>query len=178
MFCRRCGTQNEDNAKRCVRCGDPLIPAPEQQPGQPFGQQPGPLTQPPGQPLTQQPGQPSGQYNQQPGQYPNQQPGQYPGQYPGQRPYQRPAAPPPNVPNHLAESIVVTLFCCLITGIVAIIYSTQVNSKLQQGDYAGAVDSSNKAKTWSWVSFGLGLVGIVIRIILMAAKGAVPRPGY
>lgn len=40
--------------------------------------------------------------------------------------------------NYLALSIVTTLFCCQILGIVALIYAAQVNSKFIAGDYAGA----------------------------------------
>jgi len=78
-------------------------------------------------------------------------------------------APTQTVPNYLVHSILVTLFCCLPFGIVAIIYASQVNSKLIAGDYAGAVQASNNAKTWCWVSFGLGLVGVIIWLILIFA---------
>ena len=68
----------------------------------------------------------------------------------------------PSVPNHLVFSILVTIFCCVPFGIVSIVYAAQVNGKLAAGDYAGAVDASNKAKTWCWVSFGIGLaVGLM-----------------
>ena len=46
--------------------------------------------------------------------------------------------PPPKVPNYLFHSIVVTLCCCLPLGIVALIFSAQVNTKLAAGDVAGA----------------------------------------
>lgn len=61
------------------------------------------------------------------------------------------------VPNYLVQSILVTIFCCLPFGIPAIIFAAQVNGKLAAGDYAGAVDASNKAKMWCWISFGVGL---------------------
>jgi hypothetical protein len=78
---------------------------------------------------------------------------------------------PPSINNYLAPAILCTLFCCLPFGIVAIVNAAQVNSKLSAGDYEGAEASANQAKTWCWVSFGLGLVGVLIyaAILLMGA---------
>ena len=61
------------------------------------------------------------------------------------------------VSNYLVFAILTTVFCCLPTGIPAIIYASQVNTKLQLGDIAGAQAASNNAKMWCWISFGLGL---------------------
>src|SRR4051812_32519664 len=73
------------------------------------------------------------------------------------------------VPNHLVFAILTTVLCCLPTGIAAIIYSAQVNAKLQAGDFAGAQTASNNAKIWCWVSFGVGFVGILFWILAIAA---------
>ena len=85
--------------------------------------------------------------------------------------------PPPYtgepIPNYLWQSIVCTvlgLMCCLSLpfGIVAIVFSTQVNSKLAYGDIAGAKDSSNKAKIFCWISIGIfGVVGIVYMLFVI-----------
>jgi hypothetical protein len=75
------------------------------------------------------------------------------------------------VPNHLVWAILATLFCCLPLGIVAIIFAAQVNTKLQAGDYAGAVDSSNKAKMWSWIAFASGFVVILLYVIFAVVLG-------
>ena len=56
------------------------------------------------------------------------------------------AARPPD--NHLVAAILTTLFCCLPFGIVSIVKSSQVNSKWQAGDYQGAIEASEEAKTW------------------------------
>jgi hypothetical protein len=63
-----------------------------------------------------------------------------------------------NVPNHLVFAILVTVLCCLPTGIAAIVYAAQVNGKLQAGDIAGAQEASKNAKMWCWISVGAGLV--------------------
>lgn len=73
------------------------------------------------------------------------------------------------IPNYLWQSIVVTLCCCLPLGIVSIIFAAQVNSKLAQGDIAGARDASQKAKMFALIGFGVGLVGIVLAMIFNGA---------
>jgi hypothetical protein len=75
-----------------------------------------------------------------------------------------PGGQPP--PNFLVPAILVTIFCCLPGGIVAIIFATQVNNKYQAGDIAGAEEASKKAKMWAMISAGVGVVGIVLIIIL------------
>ena len=64
--------------------------------------------------------------------------------------------------NFLVPAILATIFCCLPAGIASIVFAAQVNGKWQAGDAAGAQDSARKARLWFWISFGLGLVGIVI----------------
>jgi hypothetical protein len=62
------------------------------------------------------------------------------------------------VPNYLVFAILVTVFCCLPSGIAAIIYAAQVNTKLQAGDVAGAQLASKNAKMWVLISVGAGLL--------------------
>ena len=75
--------------------------------------------------------------------------------------------PAQHVANHLVFAILATIFCCMPFGIPAIVYAAQVNGKLGAGDYAGAVDSSKKAGMWCWISFGLGLVGTILYVLLV-----------
>ena len=109
MYCRKCGTQNDDNAYRCIKCGEIL---------------------------------------------------QHAGGDGGTPPLQR-------IPNYLAQSILVTLFCCLPLGIPAIVFSAQVNGKIQAGDIQGAMESSRKAKMWGWWSFGIGIVATIVYVLVM-----------
>ena len=82
-----------------------------------------------------------------------------------------------NVPTYLAQAILVTLFCCLPAGIVAIVYAAQVSSKLGSGDYYGAVAASRNAKTWTWVSFGVGIaVAVVYFAFFAVALGSRSNP--
>lgn len=72
------------------------------------------------------------------------------------------------VPNYLVQSILVTLCCCLIPGIVAVVYAAQVNALLRAGDFENARRCSRLAYIWSWVGFGLGLAfGIVYLALLL-----------
>ena len=80
-------------------------------------------------------------------------------------------APMEKINNYLVPAILATLFCCLPTGIVAIIMAAQVNSKLAQGDVAGAKQSAKNAKTWTFVSVGLGLLAIILWVVLVVFLG-------
>ena len=76
---------------------------------------------------------------------------------------------PAAIPNYLVWAILVTIFCFLPTGIVAIVFASQVDSKLAAGDRAGALDSSNKARMWVIISAVAGIaLGIVLAIVFAA----------
>jgi hypothetical protein len=74
--------------------------------------------------------------------------------------------PGQTVPNYLVFAILATACCCLPAGIPAIVYASQVNSKLQTGDLAGAQAASNNAKMWCWISLGLGLAVIALSVMV------------
>jgi hypothetical protein len=76
------------------------------------------------------------------------------------------------VPSYLAPAILLTLFCCLPFGIVAIVYAAQVNGKASAGDIQGAWQSSENAKTWCWISFWSGL-GVAILWTFFALESGV-----
>jgi hypothetical protein len=71
---------------------------------------------------------------------------------------ERPAQPPS---NYLVGSILVTLFCCQIFGIVSIIYAAQVNAKWQACDFEGAQKASRNALLWIWLALGFGVIVIM-----------------
>jgi len=99
------------------------------------------------------------------------------------------AVPPPlspplqPVPNYLAWSITVTvlsfLVCCvscwsfpgIVTGVVAIVFSSKVNSLLNAGDLDGALRSSKNAKIWSWVTTGILGLAILLFFVTLALVG-------
>ncbi len=113
MYCRKCGTQNDDNAYKCVQCSEVLQQAPQV------------------------------------------------------------GLPTQTIPNYLVQAILLTIFstlCCNILSlpfsIVALVFSSQVNGKLQSGDQTSAADSSKKAKLWCWISFGVFLATSLLYTIL------------
>lgn len=110
MYCHNCGTQNDDNAWKCVSCGTVLQTAAPQAAGPSTG----------------------------------------------------------SIPNYLIPSILVTIFCCWPAGIPAIVFAAQVNTKLAQGDVGGALESSRKAKMWTWIAFGVGLgLGLIYLVFFV-----------
>ena len=57
-------------------------------------------------------------------------------------------------------------------GVVAIVFAAQVNGKVASGDVAGAMDSSKKAKTFSFIAIGLGvLAGVIYFIFILLGVG-------
>ena len=87
---------------------------------------------------------------------------------PGYPPQQPPAAQAPN--NYLVLSVVGLIFC-LIPGIVAIVFSAQVNGLWAQGRYAEAQKMSARARTWVIISAVLGLIGVPISIYYASKSG-------
>lgn len=77
-----------------------------------------------------------------------------------------PAGAPTNVPNYLVPAIL-SLLCCWPLAIVAIIFAAQVNGKVAAGDIQGAMDSSKKAKLFSFIAIGIGVALCLVYVVLM-----------
>ena len=69
--------------------------------------------------------------------------------------------------NYLILSIVATVLGNIILGIVAIIKSSQVDAKWDEGDYDGARASSESAKRWAISAIVVASIIYVIAIIKM-----------
>ncbi len=64
----------------------------------------------------------------------------------------------PQPPTYLGWAIAATICCCLITGIVAIVYASKVAPAYQSGDIEAARRASEKAGWWCVISFVAGLI--------------------
>ena len=84
--------------------------------------------------------------------------------------------------NRMVMSVLCTLFCCQIGGIIAIIYSSKSNSAYNSANYCTDNNAkmtlynqseqyNNTAKTWIIVSLITGIVAVVIYAIA-GASGA------
>lgn len=79
---------------------------------------------------------------------------------------------PGDVPNHMVGAILSTVFCCLIGGIIAIVYASQVNTKLAQGDKEGALAASRAANGWIIANFIFGFAVLAIYICFAVATSS------
>ncbi|PPJ44172.1 MULTISPECIES: CD225/dispanin family protein [unclassified Pseudoxanthomonas] len=101
-----------------------------------------------------------------------------------------PVTPPPviegaPIPSYLAWSITSTvlafLLCCIVcysfpgivTGVVAIVFSTKVGTLLRQGDLDGARAASKNAKIWTWVTAGIIGAAVILFFVSLALMGGV-----
>jgi hypothetical protein len=66
--------------------------------------------------------------------------------------------PEPPIPSYMSQAIWVTLLCFPITGFWAIVQASKVIALLDEGDRAGALVASRKARWWVKVSAIVGLV--------------------
>ena len=145
MFCPNCGANNPDTAAVCAQCNQPI---PQ------FSSTPQP-PQPPQAPSPVAPAAPG-----------------------------MPGAPAPkiaDIPNYLVQSIIMTVLsffglCCVFGilalpfAIIALVYSTQVNSKLGMNDVVGAQAASKNARLFNWISLGV-LVACMLLYFLFVFLG-------
>jgi hypothetical protein len=80
-------------------------------------------------------------------------------------PPQQPGAQPPD--NYLVWSILVTVLCFPITGIVAIVKAASVNGLWSQGRFAEAQAAAASAKKWVRWTLIIWVVGVIVYGILL-----------
>lgn len=83
--------------------------------------------------------------------------------------------------NNLVWVILSILFCCLLVGIVLIVYVVQVNGKLVVGDIVGVQEFLVKVKKWViWLVIVVVVVGVLygILIVVFGGMGVMSNSGY
>lgn len=80
--------------------------------------------------------------------------------------------PAMSIKTHLTEAILVTLFCCLPFGIIAIVNASKVSGLAAAGKINEAMEASNNAKKWALIGLILGFV-INVLVFLVNVAGAI-----
>lgn len=98
-------------------------------------------------------------------------PGAMPAAMPTPMPGVMPGAPAGMVKpdNGMVMAVLVTLFCCLIGGVIAIINASKVDGLWAAGQYQQAIEAAQTSKKWSIASIIIGAVSTVGYVLLMAA---------
>lgn len=150
MFCQKCGAHNAEDSKFCKSCGAPI-----EQTGnrnvlsQPAVQQNKQVKTP--DMITQtQVSQQNAKTTQQ--------------QYIAVGNVPHYSAPP--VKDYLVQSILVTLFCNLIFGVIAIVFSVLTSSAFNSGERMKAEDYSQKTKLFCWIGFWIGIASIALALLV------------
>ena len=76
---------------------------------------------------------------------------------------------PVHVPDYFVASILVTLFCCLPFGIAGIIFASKAKSLKSVGNYTGALEQAKKARLFTYLALGLGLLVQIANIVIQIA---------
>ncbi|KFQ92973.1 Proline-rich transmembrane protein 1, partial [Nipponia nippon] len=67
--------------------------------------------------------------------------------------------------DYMVESVLVTVFCCLLTGVVALVYSHETRAALSRGDMAQANVASKRAQSLVLFSLLFGLFASISWVI-------------
>ena len=78
-----------------------------------------------------------------------------------------PAPSEAEVPTNLVWAVIVTVMCCQITGIIAIVYGAMTSTANSAGNYEKARHYSDIAQIWVMVSIALGLVYMPVALLMM-----------
>ncbi|MCM1005666.1 MAG: CD225/dispanin family protein [Prevotella sp.] len=91
-----------------------------------------------------------------------------------QAPPYNPQQPNPGYPpsSHMVWAILVTIFCCLPFGIVAIVKASNVSSLWYQGRYDESIQNSNDAKKWCMWSALASLIGTLLYLVFFCIFGS------
>ena len=91
----------------------------------------------------------------------------------------QPTKPDNNLVLSIVSTVASLITCCgwvscvgIILGIIAIVFSTQVDSKYTMGDYPGAESASKTSKLLAFIALGTVAISIIVIIISFIVNGA------
>lgn len=170
MNCPNCGQVNPEGATQCSNCGHVFVPGAEAAPPAPPAPPAPEYAPPPAPEYVAPPAPPAAPQYAPPPAPPQYAPPPAPPAPGGYAAAPMPAGPMP--PNYLWQTAVATalgVFCCgLIGGIlggVSLYFSTQVQTKFNLGDYAGAQKASADAKKWLTIAI---VVDVILGVCIFA----------
>ncbi len=77
---------------------------------------------------------------------------------------------PEEISTNLLPAILVTIFCCLPFGVVAIAFAAIASNHLASHNREAAIQASESARTWCWRAFWCGLI-IIIALLIFSSQG-------
>lgn len=70
----------------------------------------------------------------------------------------QPGAAAEEINTYLVPAIISVLCCCVLFGMISVIFAAQAKGRLEAGDMAGALEKARLAKIWFWVAFAGGML--------------------
>ena len=80
--------------------------------------------------------------------------------------------------SNMVMAILSTIFCCLPTGIYAIILANKVDGLYYSGRYVEAEEAANGAKKWSIIGGVIAIIGILLYIVFIVVAAAAGASGF
>ncbi len=69
---------------------------------------------------------------------------------------------PPLKPNNwLWQSIVATILCCNVLGVIGVVYAAKVDTLYYNSKYEEAEKAAKSAKTWTLIALAVGVIYLV-----------------
>lgn len=78
----------------------------------------------------------------------------------------------------LVEAILVTIFCCLPFGIAGIVYSLQISSFYNHGNFAAAEEASRNAGKWTKIGFFTSIILVALYLLMLFMGVWAFTPGF
>lgn len=76
---------------------------------------------------------------------------------------------PPLKPNNwLWQSILATILCCNVLGVIGVVYAAKVDALYNGANYAEAEKAAKSAKTWTLVALSIGLIYIISWVVMFS----------